>query len=69
MKKKVLAALIAICGIVMVSCSTDEIEQGDGSSIQGMTVEQQNAPLDIKVSEGDGPGDDIIIVPPPPTKN
>jgi hypothetical protein len=80
MKKIVLMAVFAASGLVFVSCDSGEIEsatrQSKGASLQKemnynkITVKiEDTIPTPIPVTNlTDGPGDDVIIITPPPPR-
>lgn len=69
MKKLILSAAFAVLGFAVVSCSSDDNEMKNAPK---KVVEIANNDSSLFLKEGDslaeGPGDDPIIVPPPPTK-
>lgn len=75
MKKLIYVAVFTVSGLVMVSCDADSMEDVAGAAPKATTVTQE---FMVIAREGDtiflpttndtdpGPGDDPIIVPPPP---
>ena len=75
MKKLIYVAVFTVSGLVMVSCDADSMEDATGAAPKVTTVSQEFMGT---AKEGDtiilpttndtdpGPGDDPIIVPPPP---
>lgn len=81
MKKIVLLAAFAVVGFSVVSCSSDDSESVNVRDNTKKTVFNGNAlfsregdtistidTINTVITQTAGPGDDPIIVPPPPTK-
>lgn len=75
MKKFILIAVFTVSGLVFVSCSADadELENEKGSQIELVSLKQNEGlfakegdTINIDPNLQEGPGDDPIIVPPPP---
>jgi len=79
MKKILLLAAFAVVGVTVISCSSDDsgmentskrttgFATGTESSKEGDSI-SVNDTLTTNQVVNPGPGDDIIVVPPPPTK-